>query len=85
MKTLNIFQYILCYGSTFEILLFAYSVNKFQYILCYGSTESKSGKSKSPEDFNTSYVMVQLYRSFCLEIFTINFNTSYVMVQLHHF
>ena len=34
----NIFQYILCYGSTKALHLHMIPIIKFQYILCYGST-----------------------------------------------
>ena len=32
------FQYILCYGSTFRLLIVLKEFKGFQYILCYGST-----------------------------------------------
>ena len=35
----DLFQYILCYGSTFTRIDLALDVFKFQYILCYGSTQ----------------------------------------------
>ena len=34
----NLFQYILCYGSTFISFFFKFVLEGFQYILCYGST-----------------------------------------------
>ena len=41
LKRIEIFQYILCYGSTaIEGFKFGF-VFKFQYILCYGSTFTK--------------------------------------------
>ena len=36
---LKLFQYILCYGSTYLINNNFVGAHKFQYILCYGSTK----------------------------------------------
>ena len=54
------FQYILCYGSTSWALLWVAFLIEFQYILCYGSTQVFFLFLGLWEDFNTSYVMVQL-------------------------
>ena len=39
-RVLNVFQYILCYGSTGSLYWKPRRERKFQYILCYGSTSS---------------------------------------------
>ena len=38
INTWIVFQYILCYGSTFQHQFFWLNTLPFQYILCYGST-----------------------------------------------
>ena len=54
------FQYILCYGSTEIKLDKEDNIKKFQYILCYGSTGRRFLGFIQRQDFNTSYVTVQL-------------------------
>ena len=56
----DLFQYILCYGSTVLFSPNPQNQNQFQYILCYGSTPTLSGLFTSKRYFNTSYVTVQL-------------------------
>ena len=58
------FQYILCYGSTrgYEYVKRFWSI--FQYILCYGSTARCDLKARRRNNFNTSYVTVQHYRTY---------------------
>ena len=57
---LKLFQYILCYGSTYLINNNFVGAHKFQYILCYGSTKILIGMIVQILYFNTSYVTVQL-------------------------
>ena len=55
----QVFQYILCYGST-DVQFFFYSrISQFQYILCYGSTVIITAAPCRHINFNTSYVTVQ--------------------------
>ena len=44
-RVLNVFQYILCYGSTGSLYWKPRRERKFQYILCYGSTVNLPSKS----------------------------------------
>ena len=53
----------------------------FQYILCYGSTSLLKKLLGCSEDFNTSYVTVQLQNKPINFLQQENFNTSYVTVQ----
>ena len=53
------FQYILCYGSTRNLINSKILIKLFQYILCYGSTDSPNNVNIKIQDFNTSYVTVQ--------------------------
>ena len=60
-----LFQYILCYGSTYTNLQNFLLYVGFQYILCYGSTFWEIFfQDMLKHYFNTSYVTVQrLYQS----------------------
>ena len=57
--TPDIFQYILCYGSTPRLYRSQRQTQAFQYILCYGSTAILEQLKKGNSYFNTSYVTVQ--------------------------
>ena len=77
----DIFQYILCYGSTvLEIAKYS-AKGKFQYILCYGSTIIRKFIFDLRNNFNTSYVTVQLTHIVFYNFKLNYFNTSYVTVQ----
>ena len=76
------FQYILCYGSTEIKLDKEDNIKKFQYILCYGSTGRRFLGFIQRQDFNTSYVTVQLTLPLSVSVAVPDFNTSYVTVQL---
>ena len=54
------FQYILCCGSTNTKLNLIFSRKPFQYILCCGSTPTIKLPKIKKNNFNTSYVAVQL-------------------------
>ena len=58
-KTLNIFQYIICFGSSVYNLNCHISKPLFQYIICFGSRKLICIGSPFLVDFNTSYVLVQ--------------------------
>ena len=75
------FQYILCYGSTEIKLDKEDNIKKFQYILCYGSTGRRFLGFIQRQDFNTSYVTVQLTLPLSVSVAVPDFNTSYVTVQ----
>ena len=55
------FQYILCCGSTNGMQALLIKMSEFQYILCCGSTEKGIKIPITLENFNTSYVVVQLF------------------------
>ena len=55
----QLFQYILCYGSTVFGYCAHHRSNAFQYILCYGSTFHGLRHTCATLYFNTSYVTVQ--------------------------
>ena len=76
------FQYILCYGSTYDDSMLHGKSTIFQYILCYGSTGLIICSSRN----NSIFQYILCYGStksgtqgVC---FKKNFNTSYVTVQL---
>ena len=56
----QIFQYILCCGSTQDGVTYIDSLLRFQYILCCGSTPTIKLPKIKKNNFNTSYVAVQL-------------------------
>ena len=75
------FQYILCYGSTFRLLIVLKEFKGFQYILCYGST-NPTYFLKSSKILISIHLM--LWFNAVKRLFVdVNehFNTSYVMVQ----
>ena len=76
-----IFQYILCYGSTYPVKIFVFTSSYFNtsYVTVQHTMEGyKIGLDKN---FNTSYVTVQLIQQKIKIIHTYHFNTSYVTVQ----
>ena len=74
-----IFQYIICCYSTNTILFNFIKSRPFQYIICCYSTINKASLPRTFPNFNTSYVIIQLFRQSSLLLF---FNTSYVIIQL---
>ena len=78
---IEIFQYILCYGSTRSPRVPWRAVLEFQYILCYGST----GISKNGLVTLIIFQYILCYGSTTVPnvsgLFLKDFNTSYVMVQ----
>ena len=80
-RVLNVFQYILCYGSTGSLYWKPRRERKFQYILCYGSTSSSFIIIKIIKKFQ--YILC--YGSTVAKTYQPNyqqhFNTSYVTVQ----
>ena len=73
-----IFQYIICCYSTNTILFNFIKSRPFQYIICCYSTINKASLPRTFPNFNTSYVIIQLFRQSSLPLF---FNTSYVIIQ----
>ena len=79
------FQYILCYGSTFQIFHKKIPPKIFQYILCYGSTRTVP----------LCHILKQLFQYILCYGSTLamsnqnmqmrDFNTSYVTVQRYNF
>ena len=82
-STLNIvsFQYIPCYYSTDVLESSKRNLFLFQYIPCYYSTEKNYFKKEWRTNFNTSYVIIQLYSDNGYPINVPHFNTSYVIIQ----
>lgn len=74
-----IFQHIICCYSTNTILFNFIKSRPFQYIICCYSTINKASLPRTFPNFNTSYVIIQLFRQSSLPLF---FNTSYVIIQL---
>lgn len=72
------FQYISCCYSTNTILFNFIKSRPFQYIICCYSTINKASLPRTFPNFNTSYVIIQLFRQSSLPLF---FNTSYVVIQ----
>ena len=76
-----VFQYILCYGSTYMAKKMGWNDYGFQYILCYGSTSEFSCSKASSSAFQ--YILC--YGSTSATLSNISslkyFNTSYVTVQ----
>ena len=64
-----------------EKILGIYPKARFQYILCYGSTGRRFLGFIQRQDFNTSYVTVQLTLPLSVSVAVPDFNTSYVTVQ----
>ena len=75
------FQYILCCYSTWTYTMLFVASKCFQYILCCYSTLCKIESKMFVNNFNTSYVIIQLYLPDFLYIVQIYFNTSYVIIQ----
>lgn len=73
-----IFQHIICCYSTNTILFNFIKSRPFQYIICCYSTINKASLPRTFPNFNTSYVIIQLFRQSSLPLF---FNTSYVVIQ----
>ncbi len=67
----------------FNLTLFSSTLNivSFQYIPCYYSTEKNYFKKEWRTNFNTSYVIIQLYSDNGYPINVPHFNTSYVIIQ----
>lgn len=77
-RLFTIFQYMICCYSTDTILFNFIKSRPFQYIICCYSTINKASLPRTFPNFNTSYVIIQLFRQSSLPLF---FNTSYVVIQ----
>ena len=76
-----LFQYILCYGSTYLGNGYREYYFGFQYILCYGSTGTRFIRTRRYTEFQ--YILCYGSTTIKNIIFTypLHFNTSYVTVQ----
>lgn len=63
------FQYISCCYSTNTILFNFIKSRPFQYIICCYSTINKASLPRTFPNFNTSYVIIQLFRQSSLPLF----------------
>ena len=81
---MNLFQYILCCGSTGLIRLMDKELKNFNTSYVVVQQLSDDLNNWFDNHFNTSYVVVQLFWLLELELSYRNFNTSYVVVQLYY-
>lgn len=65
----EVFQYISCCYSTNTILFNFIKSRPFQYIICCYSTINKASLPRTFPNFNTSYVIIQLFRQSSLPLF----------------
>ena len=76
-----LFQYILCYGSTYLGNGYREYYFGFQYILCYGSTGTRFIRTRRYTEFQYILCYGSTQQSMQHSAPQPNFNTSYVTVQ----
>ncbi|SKB25090.1 hypothetical protein SAMN06295997_101136 [Malaciobacter marinus] len=71
-----LFQYIICFGSSIFLLQPLSILKTFQYIICFGSSYSCVPLCMLCKNFNTSYVLVQ--------VFIVPFVCTNIRISIHH-